>query len=117
MKLPVGEGLLRTKFRDYQRHSREKHGEEIKMSFEEYSEIVKRPCFYCGDQPPMCELRACRPNNGPCYAHGMDRIDNNIGYHKDNCVSCCTTCNSMKSKMLTSVFLDKVRKIFSIHGG
>jgi len=43
--------------------------------------LMKNQCYYCFD------------NN---IINGIDRVDNNRGYEKDNCVTCCFQCNNMK---------------------
>lgn len=72
---------------------------EFTLSLKEYSEIIKAPCHYCGI-----------PNDGG--GSGLDRIDNNVGYVVGNLVSCCGTCNRMKSDLFLPQFLDKIRRIF-----
>ena len=44
--------------------------------------------------------------------NGIDRIDSNIGYIKENCVSCCWTCNKMKNNFSQKEFLEKINKIY-----
>lgn len=54
--------------------------------------IIKKNCFYCGIEPsnviksPASEL----------IYNGIDRVNNEKGYYKDNCVPCCAICNRAK---------------------
>src|SRR5690606_32457077 len=42
------------------------------------NKIKGSKCVYCGDDNEVI---------------GLDRINNNIGHTKSNCVTCCRTCN------------------------
>lgn len=83
------------------------------LTKEEYIEIVKKECFYCGDPAPIKQ-----PHRGknryvgvPVPYNGIDRIDSMRGYEKENCVPCCTKCNYMKSDMNVSSFMEHILKI------
>lgn len=57
----------------------------LKLSFEEYCEIVVgKRCFYCD-------------NSLPKTGYGIDRSNNAVGYTPRNCVPCCRSCNTRKS--------------------
>jgi len=66
-----------------------RRGIKWELSLKEY-EMLQKPCFYC---------------NG--YFHtvtvgcGLDRIDNLIGYTKNNVVSCCKVCNMVKNSIFS----------------
>ena len=51
------------------------------------------------------------PQTGTYIYNGIDRIDSNIGYEPDNCVTCCVICNRMKNKYSKNAFLLHVSKI------
>lgn len=51
-------------------------------------------------------------NTEPLYLNGIDRVDSNKGYHIDNCVPCCTSCNYAKHKLSQKEFYDKIKKIY-----
>jgi len=53
------------------------------LTYDEFESLVYQPCFYCG----------YIPESG---MNGVDRIDSNKSYIKDNVVSCCKVCNMMK---------------------
>lgn len=55
----------------------------MELLFEEFKTLVTLPCYYC-DYKVENEI------------NGIDRINNDIGYDKSNCVTCCETCNMMK---------------------
>lgn len=59
---------------------------DIKLT--EYIQYYNKPCCYCGTP-----------------AIGLDRIDSVLHYTKDNVVTCCTTCNMMKSTLEADAFI------------
>ena len=86
---------------------------DFNLSKEEHLEIIKQNCCYCGSEP---ELKQPHRGKGksvgvPVPYNGIDRIDSNVGYEVDNCVSCCTKCNYMKSDMDVSLFQEHILKI------
>ena len=55
--------------------------------------FFKGNCYYCGSAPH----REKTVNGDTLLYNGIDRKDSRIGYIYDNCVSCCTHCNTAKS--------------------
>lgn len=72
---------------------------KVELTDAELKEYLYKPCFYCGIE----------------NANGIDRIDSNKDYTKNNCVPCCSICNRMKNKYSISTFLNKVKQIYSNH--
>ena len=69
------------------------------LTYEEFLDLIKIPeCFYCGDpvEWSVCGLSTAHPNK-----YNLDRMDNAKGYHKDNLVVCCSSCNYSKGSRLT----------------
>lgn len=75
--------------------------------------LVSLDCYYCGAKPATYrELgggRWARKSSVP--TNGIDRKDSSVGYHLDNCVPCCPTCNYMKSDMHHDEFIELCRLI------
>lgn len=77
---------------------------EFELSVEEFDNITKQPCYYCGQHSntylnmPFC---------------GIDRINSNIGYVITNCVPCCETCNTMKSDRSLEDWIHHMQQILS----
>lgn len=65
------------------------------LSFKEYLPFYNQPCCYCGSTD----------------RNGLDRLDSSMGYKKGNIVSCCTTCNIMKSTLDPRDFVFQCNKI------
>lgn len=75
------------------------------ISLQEFMEITSKNCTYCGAEPRLHNRTNLKYSE--FYCTGIDRIDNTKGYIKENCVSCCKTCNSLK--------LDRSIDEFKIH--
>ena len=86
----------------YQYKTRACHKDfEFEMTDEEFFHLIELECFYCGTE------------NG----NGIDRVDNAIGYIRDNVVPCCKTCNYIKGNYSKNFFLAHVMKIASHFSG
>lgn len=75
----------------YVRKIVKKRNKEWGLSDEEYKELINQPCYYCNNElaPPTK------------YSIGLDRLDNALGYVRDNVVSCCMACNAIRGEWLT----------------
>lgn len=71
----------------------------------EFTALCQNNCIYCLD-PPNTKTEANILRNG------IDRIDNDIGYILNNCVTCCSNCNRMKEKRTKDDFLNRIKKIY-----
>lgn len=95
-------------YRRFLKDGAEKRGFNCDLSFEEFFEIIKKPCTYCGEPPvDRAGIKSLR-----IIANGIDRIDSNKGYIKGNCVPCCPTCNYSKRTMSTKEFSDWIKKVY-----
>lgn len=61
------------------------------LTFDEFCEAISKNCYYCDN----LLRRKSRVGSG------LDRINPNVGYQKDNVVSCCKICNWIKSNFFT----------------
>jgi hypothetical protein len=77
------------------RYDAEKRNKPFILSKEEYTVLINKKCKYCHTKP----------------AGGIDRIDSCDGYNNENCVACCTTCNTMKLNYSKDDFINKCMKI------
>jgi hypothetical protein len=67
-------------------------GQALNLTWQEYQNAVEsKHCYYC---------------NGPLprTGHGLDRMDNTLGYSADNVVACCGNCNFRKGKLESAGF-------------
>lgn len=72
-----------------------------KLSFDlspgQFHALCKGDCFYCGREPSS--INRFRHGYGEYVYNGLDRVDNALGYHPENCVPCCAECNTKKGAM------------------
>lgn len=60
------------------------------LTIDQFESIVSLPCHYCDGFFGKVEVGS-----------GLDRLDPNKGYELSNVVSCCYTCNKIKSDVLS----------------
>lgn len=84
---------------------------EFKLSTEEFKSLVLSNCHYCDKSPEMnCQAIGLREQN--ILVNGIDRIDSKIGYIPNNCVSCCTQCNTAKMSKTYEEFIENTKQRF-----
>lgn len=69
----------------------------------EFYNLITGQCTYCGK---LANIENEEYN-------GIDRVDSNLPYIKDNCVPCCTMCNTMKLNYSTSEFTNHIQLIYN----
>jgi len=65
---------------------------ECSLTYTQYLKIVENDCVYCGG-----DFFKLKDYNG----YYVDRVDNDKGYHFDNCIPCCKICNRIKGDNFT----------------
>lgn len=86
------------------------------LSFDEFDKLTSQNCNYCGNAPSFPErFKNEFKNRDIVNFNGIDRIDSTKGYILENCVTCCTICNRMKSDMIQSDFLNHINKIYKFN--
>lgn len=91
-----------------------KAGIPVYLSQQEYIEIARRDCHYCGEKPrsKLWESRnRILANRDPIELNGIDRKNSDGPYSVDNCVACCKTCNFMKHDCEYEEFLSHVQRV------
>lgn len=73
---------------------------EFTLSMDQFSELVKMPCYYCG----IIHEKGF---------NGLDRLDSSKNYTVENSVGCCKMCNMMKGTISPSVFAHRVEHILT----
>lgn len=88
-----------------------KRNKKFKLTFDEYIEVITKPCRYCGSD----EIRT--NDNGDTYnCNGIDRLDNSKDYIPNNSVSCCSMCNYMKYIYTEENFIKYCKNIYDNYG-
>ena len=83
-----------------------RNGQQNTLTFEDFLTFVQvKNCHYCERsiewQPKAFRKVATRQYKANSRCYYLDRIDNDRGYVKENCVVCCTVCNGIKGNRLT----------------
>ena len=96
-------------FRTYKRNAKNKN---LKFSLDKkyFFELTRKNCYYCGSSPS--NLMKERTLYSNYIYNGIDRVDNNKGYSKNNVVPCCKICNQAKHALSKKEFLIWVKKLF-----
>lgn len=81
---------------------------DFTITYKIFKELVTSPCSYCNAE---LSSSICASTNNCVEYNGIDRVDNNIGYIKSNCITCCGTCNIMKGSLTQEEFLNRVQLI------
>jgi len=94
------------------------------LAKEQWLNIVIQPCYYCGeiDIRNIASTDHYKRRAGVTLTedlikqyevkiNGVDRIDSTKGYELDNCLPCCTTCNTMKMANTQEEFFRKVQLV------
>jgi len=81
----------------YKRHA-ERRGFKWELSRTDIELIIKSDCVYCGSKPNNIKKTKNSIGDGLLYS-GIDRINSNDNYTKENSVPCCRICNYAKSNM------------------
>ena len=68
----------------------------FELTIDDFKQFFRQPCTYCGDAMENV---------------GFDRINNLIGYTRDNITPCCSICNRMKHSHSIKDFIKQCKKI------
>jgi len=89
---------------------------EFSLTKEEFTKLVKNNCHYCNQEPNKIRLDRVKNRRGEhdssCLLNGIDKVNNDMGYTINNCVSCCEDCNKAKRNLSYSVFLQLIKNIY-----
>lgn len=88
-----------------------KRGIEFLLSKESFIQLLYGSCHYCGIPPSNFMKKQKVTGDEIHHYNGVDRVNNEIGYALDNCVTCCKLCNHAKSNMTKEEFLSLALRI------
>lgn len=112
-----GESLFLKVYRYYTTNAQRRNLEFI-IDRNSFKRLLEQNCYYCGTHPnrkinpPSSWSKAWKELN-IYYVTGVDRVDPDKGYTLDNCVSCCKTCNKIKSTLTEKEFLNHITTIYN----
>lgn len=96
-------------WRQYQRNAA-KAGKSFELTKEQFIVLTKQNCHYCGVEPKYIvasksKMTEVGIKHSTYTYNGIDRLDSQLGYTLNNCVTCCGECNLAKRDMPLSQFL------------
>lgn len=101
-KKRFGEGSKNKVYFLYKQHAKRRNL-NFELSKDKFELLIQQKCYYCGSDPS--NISRSDHNNGDFVYNGIDRLDNNIGYTDDNCVTCCRICNRAKNNLSADEFM------------
>ena len=110
---PNFEGLKHEVYRNYMKAAK-KRNYGFELTTDEFYKLLDNNCHYCGFQPHMGWKGTKRKtlDTTTFRINGVDRVNNNLGYNIDNCVSCCKFCNNSKNTMTTEEFISHINRVY-----
>ena len=111
-RLEYGGAALNSVIKNY-RQGAKVRGLIYALTREQFKILTSRKCYYCNASPSKSTKTANYNYFGEYIYNGIDRINNELGYILDNCVSCCYPCNSMKGELTQKEFFEKIQLINS----
>lgn len=129
----IRQAALNSYFTEYKREAK-KRGINFFLKSDEFSNIVTKNCYYCNEPPrrlchikwlkyikesdPYLQIQTGKPgtykNLEPSSAatfSGIDRIDNNGNYEKNNVIPSCKWCNRLKSNLSIEEFWGYLKRM------
>ena len=113
-RLPNDEGAFKGLYTRY-RLSAAERGVAFELSIEQFRNLTKDDCHFCGAPPSQLTPKS-KKGNAPLYLYnGIDRLESPLGYHISNVVTCCGLCNRMKGDSTVDSFLERIAAIYRRH--
>lgn len=119
---PPGESGFQNLFRRYKTVGR-KRKIEFSLTESEFRYLVTQLCYYCDGIPKNIIKSNSHKHNkeGLEYSkfiyNGIDRVDNSKGYIKENCVTCCQSCNFNKKDVSSNIIIKSYIFLLGITNG
>jgi hypothetical protein len=93
----------------YRRHARQRKI-PFNLSKEDFKLITSSRCHYC-NREPLQKMDDTLDKTGNYNYNGIDRVNSDGPYEKNNVVPCCGTCNRAKHRMTYKEFIDWIRRL------
>lgn len=96
------ESRIKSIYKNYTiyKSSAKSRGLSFTITEDEFTHMVKTPCYYCG----ILQEKGF---------NGIDRVDSTKSYNKENCVGCCEMCNRMKCSLGPNIFVHRSEHILT----
>ena len=102
--------------RGYKRHAKNRNI-EFYLTDDQIRDIITKNCFFCNKPPSQVSRNIDKSKSQVNLDHskfiynGIDRLNNEKFYKIENSISCCYTCNRMKSDLSYDEFITHIGKI------
>lgn len=108
-KLPYGVAAQHKLYNDYKKRA---NYDNIlfEMAYDDFINLTKKTCEYCG-RFPFNIIEPQNKNSGSYTYNGIDRKNNDKGYTKDNCITCCEICNRAKKDLSLEDFFSWINRL------
>lgn len=80
------------------------------LTKEEFFNMIYSNCYYCNSTPLNFVTKNIKGEVKGYHVNGIDRLNNDEGYTKENCVPCCKICNYAKNDMTYNEFISWLKK-------
>lgn len=113
------DAVLKVQYSHLKRRHKKLDTKNKVLDFKTFKNISKSSCKYCGlEYSKEIEDRLSERSDGKKLSdniikiNGIDRVDSNIGYTKENSVPCCKYCNFAKHTMSEDDFYKWIRRVY-----
>lgn len=86
---------------------------DFNLSKKQFTELIFQNCFYCGSGLSNVFTIKHSLGDRKLIYNGIDRVNSDKGYIKNNCVTCCKICNTAKSDMSTADFFNWIKSVYN----
>jgi len=107
--LPDNLAVKRHLILQYKRHAKDRNI-KYNLSNQEFIKLISQPCHYCGTSPS--NIKKIKNHMDGFLYSGIDRVNSQEGYVKNNCVPCCDKCNKAKMAMSRDEFLNWIKLVY-----
>lgn len=83
---------------------------EFKLTKKQIKEFLFKNCYYCGREPRN-KAKLGRIKVKEILYHGIDRVNNDMGYVVENCVTACRMCNIAKNNYSLQEFQNWIKDL------
>lgn len=91
-------GVFKKYIGQYKR-SAKRRGYEWSISPLLFYNVITHNCVYCNNPPTKLLEHHKKGRSSKMKVNGMDRVNNQYGYHPANVETCCSVCNYRKGNM------------------
>jgi len=114
--------VLKVQYSHLKRRHKNLNKDGVVIDFNTFKKLSKDKCKYCGiEYSKVLEDRLSERSDGKKLSdniikiNGIDRVDSDLGYTKENSVTCCKYCNFAKHTMSEDDFYKWIRRVYEFN--